>query len=157
MRIAVGADHAGFSLKEALKPVLDRLGVAYQDFGTNSEARVDYPDIAAAAARAVATGAFDRAVLVCGTGTGMAMSANKVHGIRAASANTTELARLARSHNDANVLALGGRVVAPEAAAAILRIFLDTPFEGGRHVARLDKIAAIERADGAPGATPAAT
>jgi ribose 5-phosphate isomerase B len=157
MPIALGADHAGFILKEALKRVLDRRGLPYHDFGAYSDARVDYPDIAAPAARAVAAGLFDCAVLVCGTGTGMAMSANKVHGIRAAAANTTELARLARSHNDANVLALGGRVVAPAAAAEILEVFLDTPFEGGRHVARLEKVAAIERAEDLRGAAVTGT
>jgi ribose 5-phosphate isomerase B len=156
MPVALGADHAGFVLKEALKPVLERRGVAYHDFGTFSGAPIDYPDVAAPAAHAVAAGLFDCAVLVCGTGTGMAMAANKVHGIRAAAANTAELARLARSHNDANVLALGGRVVPLDAAADILAVFLDTPFEGGRHVARLLKVAAIERAEGATAAVPRA-
>lgn len=151
MRVAIGADHAGFSMKEALKQVLDRQGVSYQDFGTDSDARVDYPDIAAAVARAVAAGAFEYAVLVCGTGTGMAMSANKVHGVRAAMANTVELARLSRAHNDANVLALGGRILTLEAAAEILTTFLDTPFDGGRHQARIDKIAGIEHAGEAGG------
>jgi ribose 5-phosphate isomerase B len=152
MRIALGADHAGFSLKEALKPMLDRRGISYEDFGTDSDAPVDYPDIASEVAREVASGRFDRAVLICGTGIGMAMSANKVHGIRAAMANTVELARLSRGHNDANVLALGGRILAPETAAEILETFLDTPFDGGRHQARINKIAALERAEDASSA-----
>jgi ribose 5-phosphate isomerase B len=145
MRIAIGADHAGFPLKEALKPVLDAAGVAYVDFGTLSSVPVDYPDIAAAVACAVAARRFDCGVLVCGTGIGMAIAANKIAGIRAAPADRPDLARMARWHNDANVLTLGARVTSPDEAAVIVRTFLDTPFEGGRHRLRLDKIAALER------------
>src|SRR5512143_2050991 len=116
MQIALGADHAGFTLKEQLKQVLDTTGVRYEDFGTMTPDRCDYPDIAAAVARAVAAGCFPFGILVCGTGTGMAIAANKVHGIRAAAANTLDLARLARGHNNANILALGGRVVSADEA-----------------------------------------
>jgi len=151
MRIAVGADHAGFALKEEVKRILERLGVQYEDFGTMSAEAVDYPDVAGQVARAVSGGAFEVGVLVCGTGTGMAMAANKVRGIRAASVNTPELARLSRSHNNANVLALGGRVTPAAEAEPIVRAFLDTPFEGGRHERRVQKIGALE---GQPGSNP---
>jgi ribose 5-phosphate isomerase B len=144
MRIALAADHAGFPLKEALRGMLEDTDVEYRDFGTNSTAQVDYPDFAAAVGSAVAAGRFDFGVLVCGTGSGMAIAANKIAGIRAAAADRADLARMARWHNDANVLTLGARVVSPEEATAILRAFLGTPFEGGRHQARLDKITALE-------------
>ncbi|MFB3853349.1 MAG: ribose 5-phosphate isomerase B [Vicinamibacterales bacterium] len=148
MRIAVGADHAGFGLKEEVKRILERLGAQYEDFGTMSQDAVDYPDVAGRVARAVSDGSFDLGVLVCGTGTGMAMAANKVPGIRAASVNTAELARLSRSHNDANILALGGRFTSPAAAEQIVRAFIETPFEGGRHERRIQKIRALERPSG---------
>lgn len=156
MRIAIGADHAGVPLKEALKPVLDAAGVAYVDFGTLSSVPVDYPDIAAAVACAVAARRFEYGVLVCGTGIGMAIAANKIAGIRAAPVDRPELARMARWHNDANVLTLGARVTSPDEAAVIVRTFLETPFEGGRHQLRLDKIAALEHpfADGGAQSAP---
>jgi ribose 5-phosphate isomerase B len=140
MRIALGADHAGVGLKDELKHDLDALGVSYEDFGTNGPASVDYPDFAAAVARAVGEGRFDRGVLVCGSGIGMAIAANKVPGIRAAAILDEESARLSREHNDLNVLALGARLTSSDRAAAILRIFLDTPFAGGRHEGRVRKI-----------------
>jgi ribose 5-phosphate isomerase B len=145
VRLALGADHAGYPLKEALKPALEEMCVSYEDVGTTSTASVDYPDIAEVVARAVADGRFDCGVLVCGTGTGMAIAANKIAGIRAAAADRPDVARMARWHNDANVLALGARVISVEEAAAILRTFLETAFEGGRHQARIDKIAVLER------------
>ncbi|MGQ0735726.1 MAG: ribose 5-phosphate isomerase B [Acidobacteriota bacterium] len=145
MKVALGADHAGFAMKDALKGVLDELGVAYDDLGTNSPASVDYPDYAQAVAEGVAEGRFDRGILVCGSGIGMAIAANKVPGVRAAVVTEAESARLSRQHNDANVIALGARLTSPEGAAAIVRTFLSTAFEGGRHADRVEKIRALER------------
>jgi len=145
MRVAIGADHAGFSLKEEIKGLLAGLGIEVQDFGTASDQSVDYPDFAARVARGVAEGAFERGILVCGTGIGMAMAANKVAGVRAAPVTGLEGARLSRQHNDANVLALGARLTAPALALDIVRTFLGTPFEGGRHQRRVDKISDLER------------
>ena len=144
MRIALGADHAGFELKERLKADLARQGHEVEDFGTTTSDPADYPDYAAAVARAVASGGSDRGVLVCGTGTGMAIAANKVRRVRAAPCCDAEAARLARAHNDANVLALAGRRLGPEAAEEILTTFLATPFDGGRHARRVAKISALE-------------
>lgn len=145
MRVALGADHAGVALKDALKHELDTLGVAYEDFGTDSTSSVDYPDFAAAVARGVSEGRFDRGVLVCGSGIGMAITANKVAGIRAAAIADETSARLSREHNDLNVLALGARLTPGDRAAGILRVFLATPFEGGRHEGRVRKIHEHER------------
>ncbi len=150
MRVAIGSDHAGFELKEQLKRVLDELRVEYTDVGTRSPASVDYPDYAEAVARGVAEGRFDRGVLVCGSGIGMAIAANKVEGVRAATIADEVSARLCREHNDANVITLGARLTPPDLAAVILRTFLDTAFEGGRHSQRVDKIHAIERRNGQP-------
>jgi len=145
MRVAIGADHAGFSLKEDIKGLLAGLGIDVEDVGTGSTESVDYPDFAARVARGVAEGVFDRGILVCGTGIGMAMAANKIAGVRAAPATGLEGARLSRQHNDANVLTLGARITAPALALDIVRTFLETPFEGGRHRHRVDKIADLER------------
>jgi len=145
MRVAIGADHAGFSLKEEIKGLLAGLGIEVQDFGTGSDASVDYPDFAARVAHGVSDGTFERGILVCGTGIGMAMAANKIAGVRAAPVTGIEGARLSRQHNDANVLALGARLTATEFALDIVRTFLDTPFEGGRHQRRIDKISGLER------------
>jgi ribose 5-phosphate isomerase B len=153
MRIAVGADHAGYRLKEEVKRLLDSLDVPYVDFGTDSEASVDYPDIAVEVARSVASGKFDRGILVCGTGIGMAMAANKIRGIRAASVGDLRSARLSREHNDANILALGGRITKADRARAIVRTFLTTSFEGGRHQRRVDKVMALDA--GSRGISPA--
>ena len=144
MHIALGADHAGFHLKDSLKRTLDELGASYQDFGTDSAASVDYPDFAQAVAHAVANGQFDRGILVCGTGVGMAIAANKVAGIRSAAIVDTDTAKLAREHNDLNVLTLGARVTPEARAREIVKAFLDTPFAGGRHHHRVQKIDAIE-------------
>jgi ribose 5-phosphate isomerase B len=144
MRIALAADHAGLDLKEHLRGVLEQLGHAVQDLGTHGPESVDYPDFAAAVGRAVAGGQAERGLLVCGTGVGMAMAANKIAGVRAADCNNLFLARLARAHNDANVLALGAREIAREHAAAVLQAFLETPFDGGRHQRRIAKISALE-------------
>jgi ribose 5-phosphate isomerase B len=143
--VALGADHAGFELKEALKRVLDELGVMYQDFGTTSAASVDYPDFAEAVARGVAEQRFDRGILVCGSGIGMSIAANKVAGVRAAVVSEVEAAKLSRQHNDANVVAIGSRLTPADRAAEIVRAFLTTAFDGGRHERRVDKIARIER------------
>jgi len=143
-RIALGADHAGVTLKDNLAILLDERGVAYTDFGTHGTDSVDYPDVAAEVARAVASGEYDRGLLVCGSGIGMAMAANKVPGIRAAVVTEPESARLSRSHNDANVLALGARLTSPEAAREIVTTFLDTAFEGGRHQRRVDKLTQLD-------------
>jgi ribose 5-phosphate isomerase B len=147
VRVAMGADHAGFGLKEALKGFLRERGHDVVDFGTDSEAPVDYPSFCAAAARAVVAGEADRAVVLGGSGQGEQIAANKVRGARAALCNDTHLARLSRMHNDANVLAMGGRIVAPELAREILELWLATPFEGGRHLPRLKQIADIERGE----------
>lgn len=140
MRIAIGADHAGFNLKDHLHAWLTAAGHEVQDFGTHSEASVDYPDYAALVARAVASGEAESGILVCGTGIGMAIGANRVRGVRAAACIDLYSARLSRQHNDANVLALGSRIVAPPLAEAIVDLFLTTSFEGGRHTRRTAKL-----------------
>jgi ribose 5-phosphate isomerase B len=142
--IALGADHAGWELKEALKAWLIENGHQILDFGTHSPESVDYPDYALQVGEAVASGKADRGLLVCGTGIGMAMTANKVPGIRAALCSDPFMARLSREHNDANVLALGGRLMDGELGLEILRMWLSTEFAGGRHERRLAKIAQIE-------------
>ena len=152
MKIAIGADHAGYQLKESLKRLLDELGLLYEDFGTTNGQSVDYPDFAQAVATGVATGNFDRGILVCGTGVGMAIAANKVHGVRSAAIVDTDTARLSREHNDLNVLALGARVLPESRAREIVKTFLQTPFEGGRHAGRVAKIHAIEPSSTSSGA-----
>jgi ribose 5-phosphate isomerase B len=143
--IAVGADHAGFVLKQHLTQWLSAEGHRVLDVGTHSPDSVDYPDFAEAVALALSTGEAERGLLVCGTGIGMAIAANKVSGIRAGVCLDVETARLSRQHNDLNVLALAGRVTAPDDAVAIARVWLETPFEGGRHQRRLTKVAGLER------------
>jgi ribose 5-phosphate isomerase B len=144
VRIAIGSDHAGYALKETIKAQLAGSGVEVDDLGTTSEASVDYPDYAAAVARRVASGSSDRGILICGTGIGMAISANKVRGIRAASVESLEAARLSRAHNDANILTLGARITPADLALGIVQTFLATPFDGGRHQRRIDKITALD-------------
>ena len=143
--IALGADHARFQVKEALKAWLIEQGYEVVDYGTHSPESVDYPDYAAEVAEAVADQKVERGVLVCGTGIGMAITANKVAGVRAALCSDLYTARASREHNDANVLALGGRLMGPEMALDILRMWLATDFAGGRHRRRVDKIADLER------------
>ena len=145
MKIALGADHAGFPLKTLFIERLKAAGHEILDQGTHSEEPVDYPPFCAAAARAVVLGEADRGIVMGGSGQGEAIVANKVHGTRAALCNDLFTAKLGRLHNDANVLAIGARIVAPQLAYEILQVFLDTPFEGGRHVPRLQQIAAIEQ------------
>jgi ribose 5-phosphate isomerase B len=147
MRVALGADHAGFPLKEDLKAFLLEEGHEVDDHGTDSTEPVDYPAFCAAAARAVATGEADRAIVLGGSGQGEQIAANKVDGIRAALCHDLWLARMSRQHNDANVLAMGARVIACAYAREIVRIWLETPFEGGRHTKRLDQVAQIERGE----------
>src|SRR5262249_29614301 len=145
VRIAIGADHAGFALKEHLKQTLARLGHRVDDHGTDSEASVDYPPICIAVARSVADGRADRGIVLGGSGQGEQIAANKVPGIRAALCNDLYTARLSRAHNDANVLSIGGRIVAFGLADEILALWLETAFEGGRHQRRIDQISAAER------------
>jgi ribose 5-phosphate isomerase B len=144
VRIAIGADHAGFLLKEYLKQTLQRIGHAIDDHGTDSEAPVDYPPICVGVARAVADGRADRGILIGGSGQGEQIAANKVAGIRAALCNDLYTARLSRQHNDANVLSMGGRIVARGLADEILTLWLETAFDGGRHQRRIDQITAVE-------------
>jgi ribose 5-phosphate isomerase B len=145
MRVVIGADHAGFLLKEHLKQTLQRLGHIVDDVGTDSEAAVDYPPICMAVARAVAEGRADRGIVLGGSGQGEQIAANKVAGIRAALCNDLFTARLSREHNDANVLSMGGRIVAFALADEILELWLTTAFAGGRHQRRLDQIAEAEQ------------
>jgi len=144
MRIAIGADHAGVALKDQLKQWLIERGDTVDDLGTFTTDSVDYPDYAAAVAHAVANGTAERGVLVCGSGIGMAIAANKVAGIRAAPIVDEASARLSREHNNANVITLGARLTAVEEARELLRLFLVTEYQGGRHQQRIDKISALE-------------
>jgi len=145
MRIALASDHAGYAEKERLKTVLTDLGVEFDDLGTASDASVDYPDYARKVAEQVAQGHVEQGLLVCGSGTGMAITANKVPGVRAAVAWSEETARLARQHNDANVLAIGARTTPPADIPNIVRAWFSTQFEGGRHADRVAKISEVER------------
>lgn len=146
MRLSVGSDHAGYQLKEHLVETLAKLGHDVVDLGTDSEAPVDYPPICAAVAQAVARGEADRGIVVGGSGQGEQIAANKVRGVRAALCNDLYTARMSRQHNDANVLAMGGRIVAPGLADEIIEVWLTTDFEGGRHERRIRQIADIENA-----------
>jgi len=147
-RIALGADHAGFEEKETIKKTLDDLGVEYTDMGTTSPESVDYPDYAKRVAEAVSSGEVDQGLLVCGSGTGMAIAANKVHGVRAAVAWNEDIARLAREHNNANVLSLPARFSTPEEMDKIVLAWFSANFEGGRHERRVEKIDEIEKENG---------
>jgi ribose 5-phosphate isomerase B len=145
MRIAIGADHAGFPLKQHLLATLARLGHDVNDRGTHSEQAIDYPPICADVARLVVSGAADRGIVIGGSGQGEQMTANKIRGIRAALCNDLYTARMSREHNDANVLAIGGRVVGFGLAEEIVALWLSTTFEGGRHQRRVNQIMEIER------------
>ena len=144
LRIALGADHAGFQVKESIKRYLESAGHTVDDVGTGSEESVDYPDFAREAAGRVANGQDELGILVCGTGIGMTIAANKVAGIRAALAQDPATARLAREHNNANVLAVAGRVLSGEKAVEIVREFLSAEFAGGRHERRVNKISQLD-------------
>lgn len=144
--VIIGADQGGFLLKEELVAHLKERGIDVEDIGIHSLENRDYPDIAEPLCRAVAAGKYAKGILVCGTGIGMSMAANKIHGIRAAVCGDCFSARFTRLHNDANVLCLGGRVIGPGLALEIVDLFLDTPFEGGRHQRRVDKVMQLENA-----------
>lgn len=147
MKIAIGADHGGYTLKEALKKHLAEKGVEVCDFGTNSSESCDYALIAAPLAHAVANKEYDLGVLVCGTGIGMSMAANKVKGIRAACCSDYFSAKFTRLHNDANILCMGERVIGPGLAAELVDVFIETTYEGGRHARRVAQIAQIENGE----------
>ncbi len=142
--IALASDHGGFQLKEAIKAHLEEQNIPYKDFGCQSEASCDYPDMAYPACKAVVNGECEKAILCCGTGIGMSMAANKVKGIRAAACSDYFSAKYTRLHNDANALCLGGRVVGVGLAFELCDVFLSTPFEGGRHSRRIEKLTEIE-------------
>ena len=142
--IALGCDHGGFAIKEAIKKYLDESGIEYNDFGCYSEESVDYPVYAKKVADAVASGECEKGVLCCGTGIGISSAANKVKGIRAAVVTNEFCAEMTRRHNDANIIAMGGRVISEEQAVKFTRIFLETPFDGDRHVKRVQMITDIE-------------
>ena len=145
MNIAIGSDHAGYSMKEDIKDYLTSLNHNFEDFGTDSIASVDYPDFAIKIAEAVASGKFERGILICGSGIGMSIVANKVPGIRASLCYNIYTAWVSRKHNDANILTLGARVISKDQARQIVKVWLETPFEGGRHKRRLNKIKEIEK------------
>lgn len=144
-KIALASDHAGFEEKEKIKKTLDEIGVEYVDLGTNSLESVDYPDFAAKVGEAVASGAAEQGILVCGSGIGVAIAANKIDGVRAAQAWNAETARLAREHNDANVLTIGARVIPETEIPAIVKAWFAADFAGGRHEKRIEKITALEK------------
>ena len=145
-KIALGADHAGFEEKEKIKKTLDELGVEYEDVGTFSTDSVDYPDFAQKVGEKVESGEAEQGILVCGSGIGIAIAANKMHGIRAAQAWNEETAKLARQHNNANVLSIGARVIPEQEIPKIIRAWFAADFEGGRHEKRVEKIMNLERA-----------
>ena len=145
MQIGIACDHGGFGLKEELKTFLRAISADPVDFGTFDEASVDYPDFGIQVAERVARGEIERGILICGTGIGMSIVANKFPGVRAALANELYSARCSREHNDANILVLGGRIIGPGLAKEIVKVWLETPFSGGRHERRLEKIATLEK------------
>lgn len=145
MKIAIGCDHGGITLKDSIVNYLEERGVQIEDFGTFGTESVDYPDYAYKVARSVADGRADKGILMCGTGIGISIAANKVNGIRCALCYNTETARLTALHNDSNILAMGGRVIDCDTAVDIVKTWLDTPFEGGRHINRINKISEIEK------------
>lgn len=145
MKIAVGSDHGGFNLKQTIINYLKENGIDYKDFGCYSEDSVDYPDFAKKVAEAVSQGEYDKGILICGTGIGISIAANKVKGIRAALCNDCFSARMAREHNDANILAMGERVVGKGLALEITKTWLESEFQGGRHQRRVNKIMEIEK------------
>lgn len=140
MKIGLGADHGGFELKEAIKHLLEEKGISVVDYGTHDTASVDYPDYGQAVARGILAGEADRGILCCGSGIGISISANRFPGIRAALCTDPYMAELSRRHNDANILALGGRLTGRDMAFEIVRVWLATEFEGGRHQRRIDKL-----------------
>lgn len=144
MKIAISSDHGGNQLRREISQLLTELGINYKDFGPTTDDSVDYPDYAQPVSAGVASGEYDRGILVCGTGIGMSIAANKVKGIRCALVHDVFSAKATRAHNDTNVLAMGERVIGPGLAREIVSAWLDTPFEGGRHERRIDKLTALE-------------
>ncbi|RCK75206.1 MAG: Ribose 5-phosphate isomerase B [Ignavibacteriae bacterium] len=140
MKVAIASDHAGYNMKEELKKYLNELGFDYKDFGTNSSESVDYPDYAVEVAKVISSKDFKYGILICGTGIGMSIAANKIMGVRAAVCESQESAKYSRLHNDANILCLGARIITIDKAKEITKIFLETEFEGGRHSKRIQKI-----------------
>ena len=145
MKLAIGCDHGGFDLKNEIEKHLTERGIAFEDFGITEYHSVNYPEIAVKVAKAVADGTCDRGILVCGTGIGMSIAANKIHGIRAAVCSDHFSAKYTRLHNDANILCLGGRVIGPGVANEMVDLFVDTEYEGGRHAVRVQMIADLEQ------------
>jgi ribose 5-phosphate isomerase B len=145
-RVAIGCDHRGFALKQVIMPFLQNSGYSYQDFGCYNTDSVDYPDIAQKVGKAVASGSFDQGILICSTGIGMSIAANKIKSIKAALCHDVFAAQRARQHNDANILCLRGEDIDTESALEIVKTFLATDFEGGRHIQRVNKIRALEGA-----------
>ncbi len=145
--IALASDHTALELKEAIKGLLQEMGLEYKDFGTYTAESCDYPVFGARAARAVARGECDRGIIICGTGVGISLAANKIPGIRCVVCSEPYSAKLSRMHNDSNMLAFGARVIGTEMAKMIARIWLETPFEGGRHQRRVDMLSALERGE----------
>ena len=145
MKVAIGADHAGYEDKEKVKKELDEMGIEYEDVGTDSTESVDYPVYARKVAEKVASGEVEQGLLICGSGNGMQIAANKIHGIRAALAWNEETARLARQHNDANVLSVPARMIPFEEVSKVIKSYLEADFEGGRHARRVDEITELEK------------
>lgn len=145
--IALASDHTALEMKETIKELLDEMGLEYKDYGTYTSDRCDYPVYGARAAKAVASGECDRGIIICGTGVGISLAANKIPGIRCVVCSEPYSAQLSRLHNNSNMLAFGARVIGPELAKMIARIWLETPFEGGRHQRRIDMIAALGRGE----------
>jgi ribose 5-phosphate isomerase B len=144
MKVAIGSDHAGFEVKDQIKGILSELGIEALDLGTNSTESVDYPEFGARVGKAVASGEAEQGIVICGSGTGIAIAANKVNRVRAVQAWREEVARLAREHNDANVIAIGARVLSSEQIDKIIRAWFDASYEGERHQRRVDKLADLE-------------
>ncbi len=147
MKVAIASDHGGLNIREEIKSLMTEMGIEFEDFGCECSSSVDYPDYALPVAQRVASGEFDRGILICGTGIGMSIAANKVQGIRCALAHDTFSAQATREHNDSNILAMGERVIGPGLARDIAKIWLTTEFQGGRHATRVNKITDIENSN----------
>ncbi len=145
MKVAIASDHGGVNIREEIKSLMDEMGIQYDDFGCECDTSVDYPDFALPVAQKVANGEYDRGILICGTGIGMSIAANKVNGIRCALVHDVFSAKATRQHNDSNMLAMGERVIGPGLAREIALTWLDTEFEGGRHANRIGKISDYEK------------
>lgn len=144
MKVAIASDHGGMNIREEIKKLMDELGIQYEDFGCECDTSVDYPDFALPVAKKVASGEFDRGILICGTGIGMSIAANKVKGIRCALIHDVFSAKMTRQHNDSNIMAMGERVIGPGLAREVALAWLTSDFEGGRHANRIEKITAYE-------------